>query len=575
MIDFDLFTRSANLLKPKKLVYENDNNNIDFNVYTKWKAKMSLHRAVMTKYEKQRKVFKQLIKQIQSSIFTDVVVLIENEFSHSYDLLRTLKLRFASTDQNKKIKIKTQYRELCKKSKNQNLNKWLNAWKKTYITDKTLNVYEMIKKRSIRDFIYSIMKINKIWTNAHLALIDEEIKKDSLFNLITKFRNHTRMKSNKKLHQSNHSTFFVSTKSDQGRKSENVSFQNKSQSQKCLCDEMHWWIDCTYLNSFKRSYEWQTDSETVKRVNEAMKNSDTKKYVENAIKRAMKKRNQYSHINQINQNQTFETSNAFTTDQTASGPYYEVFTTIIAPSFFIATDYSLQSFWILNNESKTHICNKNMLHRFRKTRNASSEAVLTDETRSKIEAIEKIEISINAFERKIWKVLFIEICYISNFLTNIAASRKFRAKKIYFDDQGMRLYANEKTLGLVSDLNDHDVLKHQVMEYASHQVMKHASHASNQISKRSTSEKVQMKNERSISEKMEMMEVKKLVQINRSKQTDSRVSDKIKNEKKKAYQRAENTQSHDRIKFTSFDFISSSWLKHKKKSTSNRFRTLT
>ena len=273
-----------------------------------------------------------------------------------------------------------------------------------------------------------------------------------------------------------------------------------------------------------------------------MKNSDTKKYVENAIKRAMKKRNQY---NQINQNQTSETSSAFAADQTADDLYYKVFITAMTPSFTVI-NYSLQSFWILNNEFETHICNKIMLHRFQKLCNASSETMLVDETWSRIEVIEKIEISINALERKIWKMLFIEICYILNFLTNIAASRKFRAKEVYFDDQSMRFHANSKTLKLVCDLNDHDVLKHQFM-------------------KKSISEKMKMKNEKSTFEKMKMkvIKMKKFVQINNSKQTNNKVFDKIKDEKNKVYQRAKNTQQHSRIKFRSFDFISSNWLKHK------------
>ena len=81
--------------------------------------------------------------------------------------------------------------------------------------NKTLNVYEMIQKRSIKNFIYSIMKKNEIWTNVHLIFIDEEIKKNSLFNLISKFKNHTRMKFNKKLHQNAHSAFSTSAQSNQ------------------------------------------------------------------------------------------------------------------------------------------------------------------------------------------------------------------------------------------------------------------------------------------------------------------------------------------------------------------------
>ena len=134
-----------------------------------------------------------------------------------------------------------------------------------------------------------------------------------------------------------------------------------------------------------------------------MKNSDTKNYVENMIKRAMKKRSQNNQNNQINQNQThsFETSNAFVADQLTNGLYVGVFTTAIASIFFAVPDYFLRSFWILDNGSEIYICNKIMLHRFWKTRNVLLKAMLAGETRSKIEVIGEIEISINALEEKI------------------------------------------------------------------------------------------------------------------------------------------------------------------------------
>ena len=233
LVNFDKKTKSNDLLKSKKSLYEKNEINIDLQIYVVWKTKIEIHNKIMTKYEKQRETFKQLIKHIQSTISIDVVVLIANEFSHSYNLFRTLKLRFVSTDQNKKIQIKTKYHELCKKSKNQNLNKWLNVWRKTYIIDKTLNVYEMIKKQSIKNFIYNIINKNEIWTNAYLTFIDEKIKNDNLFHLIAKFKNHIRMKSNRKLHHSTHSTFLVSEQSSQlNQQSKNHSNQiNQNQNQ--------------------------------------------------------------------------------------------------------------------------------------------------------------------------------------------------------------------------------------------------------------------------------------------------------------------------------------------------------
>ena len=45
-------------------------------------------------------------------------------------------------------------------------------------------------------------------------------------------------------------------------------------------------------------------------------------------------------------------------------------------------------------------------------------------------------------------------------MTNIAAQRKFRIKKIYFDDQNMRFrIIADQTLNLMKHIHDHDLLK--------------------------------------------------------------------------------------------------------------------
>lgn len=146
-----------------------------------------------------------------------------------------------------------------------------------------------------------------------------------------------------------------------------------------------------------------------------------------------------------------------------------------------------------------------MLHRFRKIRNVPSEEVLAGESRSNVKAIREVEISINALGGKIWKVLLTELCYISNFMTNIAAPLRFRAKGVYFDDRHKRLYVNNRILGWVKHLFNHDILEdntdvdqrhdaseenssamvsklqksetaqywHKVLAYANHEVIQH------------------------------------------------------------------------------------------------------
>ena len=45
-------------------------------------------------------------------------------------------------------------------------------------------------------------------------------------------------------------------------------------------------------------------------------------------------------------------------------------------------------------------------------------------------------------------------------MTNITAQRKFRIKKIYFDDQNMRFrIIADQTLNLMKHIHDHDLLK--------------------------------------------------------------------------------------------------------------------
>ena len=127
LINPDLTKKPKNLSKPQAPAYQGSRGaNIDLEAYSQWKAQMRLHRADLAEYEKQKESMKQLIKQIQFSISADAAVLIANESSHPYNLLRALKLRFAPTDQTRKIQIKAKYRELCM-GPTEDIEKWLDA----------------------------------------------------------------------------------------------------------------------------------------------------------------------------------------------------------------------------------------------------------------------------------------------------------------------------------------------------------------------------------------------------------------------------------------------------------------
>ena len=126
------------------------------------------------------------------------------------------------------------------------------------------------------------------------------------------------MKSNKKLHQSAHSAFSTSSQSNQSNqqtadRSDQInqnqnqnpffrnrggfrdrdrekngwrfSFQKKTQRSECICGNFHFYSDCYYINFINRSIGWNPDSETVKRVIEAMKNPEIKARVDHFMKK--------------------------------------------------------------------------------------------------------------------------------------------------------------------------------------------------------------------------------------------------------------------------------------------------
>ena len=64
LINSELATRSFHLSKPIELAYDEDIEQIDLKQYNRWKTKMGLHKTVMIRYEKQKEIFKQIIKQI-------------------------------------------------------------------------------------------------------------------------------------------------------------------------------------------------------------------------------------------------------------------------------------------------------------------------------------------------------------------------------------------------------------------------------------------------------------------------------------------------------------------------------
>ena len=175
-------------------------------------------------------------------------------------------------------------------------------------------------------------------------MINATVTENSLFNLISEFRNHTRLKASRKLQHSTHSAFSITSQLDQP-------------------------------DQDKLPLKPQPAPQTP------------------------------------NQSGAFVASQQ---DESSFQHYYGAFTTaIISSSSAFSTPYPLQSSWILDNGSDTHICNKSMLHRFRKTRDASG-GILAGEGKSNVETFGEVDIIIFGPGGNPWKITLRDVCYIPN-----------------------------------------------------------------------------------------------------------------------------------------------------------------
>ena len=254
LVNLDVKMRSSHLIKSIESMYEETLKTVehfdvvDFELY---KTRTVIYKAQLAKYNIQHEVFKKFIIYIQNIIFITAAVFIQEVETHSWNLLRILKRRLISFDEYRRLKIEVKYRELCKKSKNQNIDKWLNSWQLIYSKNKKFHVVEMQNNKSIKNFIFSLMKKNEAWTNVHVRLINEEEKNSKLYEIIKEFRIYNRLKLNLKLQIYSHEIFFadfhqsknsslVDIKSDLKRNRNN--YKNQKFDSLCQCEKYHYWI---------------------------------------------------------------------------------------------------------------------------------------------------------------------------------------------------------------------------------------------------------------------------------------------------------------------------------------------
>ena len=437
----------------------------DAQAFEIYKARSLVYTKALAKYEKQRAAFGSIVDFIQQTISSTAAIVIHDVDAHPWNLLRALKARLAPADDARHYELEVKYHNLRNGPGDQDIEKWLDTWQLIYIEGRALRVEKTLGARPIRDFILSVMKKDHAWGTTQLAQLRRLMLDETNFlTLVEDYRQYARMTYTHQTHTFSHAAFATDAAGEEEqqtpptRPNNNTSFKGQNQPPECVCGLLHWYNRCYYLNPKKRPANWSPNAEIQNKVNEALKDEKFKAKVNANIKRADDFEKERNKTNE----QKPSHSGAFGVGESVPSSYEldennppASFAVVQAAAF---SSYPLQSSWILDNGSDTHICNRTMAGRFRKTRDTlHDEGVIAGATGLKVHSYGEIDIFLTGPKGE-WKVTLTNVCYIPNFMTNVVSARLLRQKEVFFNDQELFLHFRGKPVAFLKHKHGHDLL---------------------------------------------------------------------------------------------------------------------
>ena len=152
-----------------------------------------------TQYDKKDAALSALRTAIQSSVSRSCLHYTFNA-SSAREMLIDLKKRLQPTDQLRELSLSTRYQKLKKAPKTQELENWLKDWEKTYYQCEKINLPDVQRTRSVRDFLRAVSTIAPefatYWSNdilkAQRAGQPARLTTPDLYEIVEHFRDHRR-----------------------------------------------------------------------------------------------------------------------------------------------------------------------------------------------------------------------------------------------------------------------------------------------------------------------------------------------------------------------------------------------
>lgn len=191
-----------------------------------------------------------------------------------------------------------------------------------------------------------------------------------------------------------------------------------------------------------------------------MKKKEFKKIIDRAIKnfkrfyQEYKARNDYrgSEKNIKNENNKGNTQSEVDDHETIE---LKTFSTIYCIS--ISSFFSLQIFWIFDDEINIHVCNCFMKNQFIKQRNESDMMASNDKFLF-IEAWRIINITLQIFH-ELKEMSLLNMTYVSRFMTNAVCQDLLYVKRLFFNNEHLHLHRGKIIVATMKRFNDHYLMK--------------------------------------------------------------------------------------------------------------------
>lgn len=421
---------------------EIESNKVAFEIY---KMQSQMYKIQMKLFNRQQRAFVELINFIHDTISIQNAIYIQKKNSHLWNLLKTLKTRLTSTNIVQIMKIETRYHRLCKRSANRDIEIWLKNWQITYTDARHYNIKEIIEIKSQKNFLMTIHVKKSNFANHHLINLKNSLASD-VYDLIEKFRQFCRIHQIvKSIRKTNSITFAVFENSNsffERIRSFTFNDQRSQNSQtSCICDSIHRFSRCFYLNKKLRLEKWVLKSNVQIKVNEQMKSSRIKNMILSIIKRFKEQTVDSSQSNASNQIRfiSFNQSKSSQKMNSKSKMFFETFI-LFKSSSFATKEFVLKSSWILNNESNVHVCNSIMKNRFIKIKDVTAaDFLIVDDHHLVIECFEIIFIIV-VISKNLQKMILTNVIYVSNFMINCVSQSLLEHRQIFFDNWKRHLH---------------------------------------------------------------------------------------------------------------------------------------